>query len=458
MGYKIPWSNFHELNLDWLLEQVKKLREDVDSIIGSATPSTSIPEMDGIGSPGTEANYARGDHRHPTDTSRAAQSDLTQEITDRGNADLALASDIAVVDAKIKFSSAAPIMDSSSASAGFSDYMARADHIHPTDTSRASATDLAVLQARVDGFTGSALPSDLTPNMDGVGSAGTGGNYSRGDHIHPSDTSKLDKSGGTITGDLTIEGSLTEELRRQYITTNSIGWLRAIKAPLVYGTIIDITITRKGTIAPAEEHKITYVYNQAGPAFVDESSLGDVKYIDKIRITDAGRIDIHMDQTADSQIGVFIEVAAPTDAAERNIQMLEIEGIADAPAGETVLTVHNFSAVSKTPVKYGIANGWDYVLYSDKSIEATRTIERTLSYYTEIAGFYGYNIADIALPFTMQDTSYFVAPMWSIGTGFAIAGGLLGATTTTFNAIALATSGGSSEDVTLRLLLNGHIA
>ena len=458
MGYKIPWSNFHELNLDWLLEQVKKLREDVDSIIGSATPSTSIPEMDGIGSPGIEDNYARGDHRHPTDTSRAAQSDLTQEITDRGNADLALASDIADVDAKIKFSSAAPIMDSSSASAGFSDYMARADHIHPTDTSRASATDLAVLQARVDGFTGSALPSDLTPNMDGVGSAGTGGNYSRGDHVHPSDTSKLDKSGGTITGDLTIEGSLTEELRRQYITTNSIGWLRAIKAPLVYGTIIDITITRKGTIAPAEEHKITYVYNQAGPAFVDESSLGDVKYIDKIRITDAGRIDIHMDQTADSQIGVFIEVAAPTDAAERNIQMLEIEGIADAPVGETVLTVHDFSAVSKTPVKYGTANGWDYVLYSDKSIEATRTIEQTLSYYTEIAGFYGYNIANIALPFTMQDTSYFVAPMWSIGTGFSIAGGLLGVTTTTFNAIALATSGGSSEDVTLRLLLKGNIA
>lgn len=458
MAYKIPWSNFHELNLDWLLEQVKKLREDVDNIAASATPSSTTPLMDGVAAIGTDDSFARGDHVHPTDTSRAAQSDLTQEVTDRGNADLALASDIADVDAKIKFSSAAPIMDSSSASAGFSDFLARADHVHPTDTSRASATDLAVLQARVDGFTGSALPSDLTPNMDGVGSAGTGGNYSRGDHVHPSDTSKLDKAGGTITGDLTIEGSLTEELRRQYITTNSIGWLRAIKAPLVYGTIIDITITRKGTIAPAEEHKITYVYNQAGPAFVDESSLGDVKYIDKIRITDAGRIDIHMDQTADSQIGVFIEVAAPTDAAERNIQMLEIEGIADAPAGETVLTVHDFSAVSKTPVKYGTANGWDYVLYSDKSIEATRTIERTQSYYTEIAGFYGYYIADIELPFTMQNTSYFVAPMWSIGSGFAIAGGLLSVTTTKFNAIALATAGDSSEDVTLRLLLNGHIA
>lgn len=458
MPYKIPWSNFHELNLDWLLQQVKNLREDVDGLSGSATPSDDTPEMDGDGTPGTSVTYSRGDHQHPTDTSRAAQADLAQEVIDRGDADDTLQTNINTVDAKIKFSAAAPLMDSSSASAGFSDFLARADHIHPTDTSRASATDVATLSARMDAFSGSANPSDATPLMDGVGAAGTGGNYSRGDHVHPSDTSKLDKAGGTITGDLTIEGSLTEELRRQYITTNSIGWLRAIKAPLVYGTIIDITITRKGTIVPAEEHKITYVYNQAGPAFVDESSLGDVKYIDKIRITDAGRIDIHMDQTADSQIGVFIEAAAPTDAAKRNIQMLEIEGIADAPAGETVLTVHDFSTVSKTPVKYGTANDWDYVLYSDKSIEATRTIERTLSHYTEIAGFYAYNIADIALPFTMQDISYFVAPMWSIGSGFAIAGGLLSVTTTKFNALALATAGGSSEDVTLRLLLNGHIA
>ena len=343
MAYKIPWSNFHELNLDWLLEQVKQLREDVDNITASATPSNTTPLMDGVAAVGTEDSFARGDHRHPTDTSRAAQNDLTQEITDRGNADLALASDIADVDAKIKFSSAAPIMDSSSASAGFSDYMARADHIHPTDTSRASATDLAVLQARVDGFTGSALPSDLTPNMDGVGSAGSGGNYSRGDHVHPSDTTKLDKAGGTISGNLIIQGNLCEELRRQYITTNDIGWLRAIQAPLVYGTRIEITVVRKGTVAPAEEHKITYVYNQAGPVFIDERSSGDVTYIDKIRITDAGRIDIHMDQTAESQIGVFIEVAAPTDAAETNIRMLEIEGIADAPAGETILKTHNFS-------------------------------------------------------------------------------------------------------------------
>lgn len=36
------------------------------------SPYTSNPVMDGTASPGSSANYARGDHRHPTDTSRQA--------------------------------------------------------------------------------------------------------------------------------------------------------------------------------------------------------------------------------------------------------------------------------------------------------------------------------------------------------------------------------------------------
>ena len=337
MGYKIPWSNFHELNLDWLLEQVKQLRNDVDSIIGSSTPSTSIPEMDGVGSPGTEDKYARGDHRHPTDTSRAAQSDLTQEITDRGNADLALASDIADVDAKIKFSAAAPLMNSSSASAGFSDFMARADHIHPTDTSRASATDLATLTARVDAFSGSALPSDLTPNMDGVGAAGTGGNYSRGDHVHPSDTSKLDVAGGTITG------LLTQTYKERHITVDAIGWLRVANIPQVNGTKATITVTRKSTLYPDEVHTIDILINQAGVVFDFERSSGSVLYIDEIRYTNAGKLDIHMDQSYESDVGVFLEPMTADGDDMGDVHLIPIVGVADAPGGETILASHKFT-------------------------------------------------------------------------------------------------------------------
>jgi len=41
---------------------------------------------------------------------------------------------------------------------------------------------------------GGVLPSDSIPIMDGIGAAGTFNNASRGDHVHPSDTTKANKS------------------------------------------------------------------------------------------------------------------------------------------------------------------------------------------------------------------------------------------------------------------------
>lgn len=49
------------------------------------TAATSVPLMDGTAAVGTSAAYARGDHRHPTDTSRASADDVTAQgnrITD----------------------------------------------------------------------------------------------------------------------------------------------------------------------------------------------------------------------------------------------------------------------------------------------------------------------------------------------------------------------------------------
>ena len=52
------------------------LTHQIDEIIEAITdmpiPSTSDPLMDGIASPGSAAGFARGDHVHPTDTSRAS--------------------------------------------------------------------------------------------------------------------------------------------------------------------------------------------------------------------------------------------------------------------------------------------------------------------------------------------------------------------------------------------------
>ena len=53
----------------------------------------------------------------------------------------------------------------------------------------------------------SVLPSDDLPKADrGSGNAGKSEKYSRGDHVHPSDTSKLDKDSGEASNLLIIDG------------------------------------------------------------------------------------------------------------------------------------------------------------------------------------------------------------------------------------------------------------
>ena len=86
-------------------------------------------------------------------------------------------------------SSTTPAMDGTAA-VGTGTTWARADHIHPTDTSRAAV---------------SAIPaaSSTTPTMNGTAAIGTGTTFARADHVHPSDTSKLSLSGGVLTGALT---------------------------------------------------------------------------------------------------------------------------------------------------------------------------------------------------------------------------------------------------------------
>lgn len=45
-----------------------------------------------------------------------------------------------------------------------------------------------------------------TPLMDGTAAVGTSNAFARGDHVHPSDTAKVSKSGDTMTGNLNMGG------------------------------------------------------------------------------------------------------------------------------------------------------------------------------------------------------------------------------------------------------------
>lgn len=118
-------------------------------------PSSSTPAMDGTGAVGTSTLYARGDHVHPSDTTKA--------------------------------NLASPTFTGAPAA--------------PTATAGTATTQLATTAFVGTAITNSALtPSSVVPAMDGTGAAGTATTYSRGDHVHPSDTTKANLASPTFTG------------------------------------------------------------------------------------------------------------------------------------------------------------------------------------------------------------------------------------------------------------------
>ena len=224
-----------------------------------AAASTTTPAMDGTAAVGTETTFARGDHVHPTDTSRAPTSHASTattygagtsanyghvKLSDATNGTAAAASGgtaatpKAVADAltaaksyadgvtendftdtykskldgiaegaqvnavtsvnsktgevvldysdvgaaaashgtHVSYSSTSPVMDGTAA-VGTASTVARSDHVHPTDTSRASASDLSALQTTVAGKQDT-LTWDSTPTSGSSNPVTSGGVYS----------------------------------------------------------------------------------------------------------------------------------------------------------------------------------------------------------------------------------------------------------------------------------------
>lgn len=76
------WQKIKELVNKNKVTKTSELTNDSGYITSADVPagveaSSTVPNMDGEASVGTEVKFARGDHRHPTDTSRASAEDLT---------------------------------------------------------------------------------------------------------------------------------------------------------------------------------------------------------------------------------------------------------------------------------------------------------------------------------------------------------------------------------------------
>src|SRR5436190_8674236 len=184
--------------------------------------STEEPQMSAkAATPGIAEQYARADHVHPSDGTRAPID--SPQFKGLPTAPTMLPSDVSDMLATTKFvhlaieatpsqattpaiddnseaiattefvqnqgSTAQPLMDGVP-TAGVSQRFSRGDHTHPTDTTRAPA---------------SAVPaaSSTPPLMNGAAAPGAAASFARGDHVHPTDTSRAPIMGVTDGSDAT---------------------------------------------------------------------------------------------------------------------------------------------------------------------------------------------------------------------------------------------------------------
>jgi hypothetical protein len=161
-----------------------------------------------------------------------------------------------------------------------------------------AATPTASLQAATKAYvdnavaTGGVGASNSMPLMDGVATAGVFTTYSRGDHIHPSDTSLLALAGGTMTGTLTLAANPVNALdavTKQYSDLNkNVPIAFSYSGKPVAGAKILVPIAVASTIpanfvgslgladtAPTASAVFTIYVSHAGGAF---TSVGTITF------------------------------------------------------------------------------------------------------------------------------------------------------------------------------------
>lgn len=166
--------------------------------VGATSPGDALPIMDGVASAGTPATFlvSRVDHVHPTDTTRAPSAASTATGTSVTPAGGISATDVQAALVELD-TEKAPLV--SPAFTG--------NPTAPTkpyqDTTTSIATT-AFVQSVITALPPAGMyPDNDIPLMNGVGAAGVGVEASRGDHVHPSDTTKANLASPNFTGNPT---------------------------------------------------------------------------------------------------------------------------------------------------------------------------------------------------------------------------------------------------------------
>lgn len=163
--------------------------------------STTAPLMDGTASAGNATTYAAGDHVHPSDTTKVDKVNgkglSTNDYTTAEKNKLSgidTGAEVNVIESVKVNGTALTVTEKA------------VDVTVPTKTSDLTNDSGYITEADVPE---GASASTATPLMDGTAAVGTSTAFARGDHRHPSDTSKVSTSttvnGHALTGNVTLD-------------------------------------------------------------------------------------------------------------------------------------------------------------------------------------------------------------------------------------------------------------
>lgn len=180
MFEKYPYTDFHEMNLDWIIQEMKDLVDSWDSFGGSVTATAheaASPEVTVSGDLKSGMAFDFGLVKGPKGNTGAQGPQGVQGPAGNGLEILDIYPDLASLQA------AHPTGSPGDA------YLVGSGGSYTLYIWSASAS------AWSDGGSlTSPAPGNVNPSMDGIAAPGTSTRYAREDHVHPSDTSKLDIS------------------------------------------------------------------------------------------------------------------------------------------------------------------------------------------------------------------------------------------------------------------------
>jgi len=200
-----------------------------------AAASTATPLMDGTAAVGTSTAFARGDHVHPTDTSRASASDLSALDTRVGTLETAVGTG-GSVDTKIQ--TAIEDLDSSIAS-----------------TSNQAIASVTVVDGKITNSTKITVPTNNNQLTNGAG-------YQTASDVSTAIAGKAD-SATTLSG-YGITDAYTQTQVQNYVA--GLGYQTASDVSSAISSAITTVMDYKGTVAtvaalPATGNKNGDVYH-----------------------------------------------------------------------------------------------------------------------------------------------------------------------------------------------------